>query len=265
MNLGRIKKNRLGHETVSYHTNKENLKWLLRYNKVFFIVSKMLTFTKIFLMTNVEKVIAGLNETAKHCKELLKDEPQNALIVSSGIERIANSLAARTGKLANQPKSEPSTPETVKTIAGVPVELPSNTPLGKKVEEPTREQIDLLKENVEKIKGRFLDMSNNEISNEVSEMEIRALGKSVGLNVTPTLPEKITVAFYDEIREKIKSQNEEAKRKEAVKNNVNSDNESTSSEAGKSVKVEEPAVPTPTTKKTNSTKKASTKKVSTKK
>ncbi|HRN93026.1 MAG TPA: hypothetical protein PLS87_11445 [Ferruginibacter sp.] len=126
--------------------------------------------------------------------------------------------------ITNNSVSESDTPPElpkVKTMLGkhigpapVTPPAPAPTPSEQDQERKQRKSIqadneaELFVKRIEFIYPEFSKMSNEEIFNSLSDMEIRGVARKAKLSFTETDPETITTATLDEIREAIKKRNE---------------------------------------------------------
>lgn len=149
--------------------------------------------------------------------ELLADTPDFQTRAEHVLDTLANGLSFAIG---DRPQSKPrqekaSRPQSgARTIMGQPV--PEKTPIVEQVAaiQPTADDLSKLREDVAKAYESFPSLSNKEIRNTLSDLELRGVARKAGLHVTKTEPAHITEEFLNQIREAIHAKAEHA---EAVK------------------------------------------------
>lgn len=166
------------------------------------------------------KAIALIRDTKETVAELLADTPDFKTQANHVFETLANGLAFAIGEKvihSGRTRTEVISQPAQRTIMGVPV--PDEKPLKQRVQEvqPSISELDKFRTEIDKAYIAFGRMSNKEILNEFHDLEIRAVAKRAGLQVTKTEPVRITDSFVSEIKNAIQEKADaEAAQKEAT-------------------------------------------------
>lgn len=152
-----------------------------------------------------KEAIAQIRATRDHVSALLSDTPDFQTRAEHVFDTLANGLAFAIGEAI--PGKSLAVAKPTRTVTGsrtimgqvVPEEP---TPMAKKLVDiqPSRTDVDKLREDVAKAYASFPTLSNAEIRNTLSDLELRGVAKAAGLQVTKTEPAHITDAFIQQIR-----------------------------------------------------------------
>jgi hypothetical protein len=152
---------------------------------------------------NVIEVIDILEEAGQNIAKILKDNQTLSLRVSSTLERLANGMKVLIGKEPSENKKVFEM-EKLKTILGREIHEKKEL----KVVTPNKTDVDLLRETANTLYDTFREQESKELIERLTDMELRAVAKKAGLEVTSTQPAKMTVQFVDKIKESILKQKE---------------------------------------------------------
>lgn len=163
--------------------------------------------------TNIEIVVEGLQNTREACTELLTEQyPNLAIRCDHQLNILINQLAHAGGVLIGSPSDPAAKVEEKKPthFLGIPI-TGAPSPLKPEAMAPSEEEKAQLQESVDQAFIDFQTLDANVLKKTYDELTIRALAVKVGMDVTPTNPEKVNAAFIREVITAVKSEAEKQK------------------------------------------------------
>jgi hypothetical protein len=153
---------------------------------------------------NIKEVIAILEESKKQISELLESNPTLQLRVTSTFDRLSNGLKVVIGEPISDNTQEGFKMEKLESVFGRKIHEKKEL----KVQKTDKKEVDLLRETAAVLYDTFPEQQSKELIERLTDMEVRAVAKLAGLQVTSTQPAKITVVFIEKIKEAIVNQKE---------------------------------------------------------
>lgn len=152
---------------------------------------------------NIKEAIAILEDSKNQIHDLLEANPTLQLRISSTFDRLANGLKVVIGETISD-NSQPFKMEKLESVFGRKITEKKEL----KVQKTDKKEVDLLRETAAILYETFPEQQSKELIERLSDMEVRAVAKLSGLEVTSTQPAKITVQFIDKIKDAIVKQKE---------------------------------------------------------
>jgi hypothetical protein len=157
---------------------------------------------------NAEKTRQAIDEIRSmrgRISELLSDTPDFQTRAEHVFDTLANGLSFAIGDRpqATRKQAPAARPSGPRTIMGQPV--PEISPIVEQIAaiQPTEGDLNKLREDVAKAYTAFPTLTNKEIRNTLSDLELRGVARKAGLHVTKTEPEHITEEFLNQVRQAI--------------------------------------------------------------
>lgn len=163
---------------------------------------------------NIKEVIAILEDSKNQISELLQVNPTLQLRVSSTFDRLTNGLKVVIGEAITD-NNQAFKMVKLESVFGRKITEKKEL----KVQKTDKKEVDLLRETAAVIYETFPEQDPKELIERLSDMELRAVAKMAGLQVTSTQPAKITVAFIEKVKDAIVKQKELKVAQEAAKAN----------------------------------------------
>ena len=152
-------------------------------------------------ISKIQEVIDIYTDTKNKVSEVLKNEPSLLLRSDTVLNKLINSLKHSIGVSINEDTQIGNKP--LKYIFGRKLKN-SNTydvpPISIQQLIPKDQELENLKISVDKIFNSIEKRENKEILNSCNEMELRALGKKVGVEYTREKVPSLNFKFIDELR-----------------------------------------------------------------
>lgn len=152
---------------------------------------------------NIKEAISILEDSKSQISELLQSNPTLQLRVTSTFERLSNGLKVVVGEAISDDNTTFKL-EKLESVFGRKIHEKKEL----KVQKTDKKEVDLLRETAAILYDTFPEQQSKELIERLTDIELRAVAKLAGLQVTSTQPAKITVAFIDKIKESIVKQKE---------------------------------------------------------
>lgn len=153
---------------------------------------------------NTELSIEILRNAKQEIDTLMKEVPNLQMRCNNVLRTLINGLLFTIGKVPEQETPEDIVMEQQEPLTHILGKKINNAnPIISTTTKPEKSEVELLREKAKEAYSTFIDNTNKELINSLTDMEIRAVARLAKMPVTPTEPAKITNEFIDEIREKI--------------------------------------------------------------
>jgi len=161
---------------------------------------------------NVKKAIEILNNSKKELNELLLPLPYLNDRSNHVLQSLIGGLSFTINAVSGQESEASFKPTPLTHVIGLSVEH-QQTDISQAI--PTKPDVDDLRERAKEAYANFNTRKNKDLLESLTDLEIRAVAKLAGMDVSITEPAKIDNAFIDKIKAAIKTKNEldEAKQK----------------------------------------------------
>ncbi len=158
---------------------------------------------------NVQDAMQVLKDAQAQLNTLLAPLPNLQARSKTVLDTLINGLGHTIG--ASETATDKGfAPQTLTEAWGIETREPSPTTVV--VEQP---DVEALRERAQAAYNTFAERENTDLMVALTELDIRAVAKIAGLDVTPTNPKQIDALYIDKIKEAIKQQKLLAEQQEA--------------------------------------------------
>ena len=160
--------------------------------------------------SNIEKVINGLKGAQEGIADLIGESHSMLnLQCQHTIGQLIAKLSHAAGlNVGGQPFPEK---KPLTHIFGVELKAPSVKKVTKEVVTPSETEVSELQQFTDSAWKEFLTLPASELKERYGDLVIRAVAVKAGMDVTPTSPEKVNVAFINEVKKAVTFKDETQK------------------------------------------------------